>query len=179
VELDVRLTAAGELLLSHDPLPEPVPPTMATLQDALALEMTINVEIKNLPTEAGWDPEERVGTVVARALEGRRDVVVSAFTIATIDAVHAADAGLRTGWLTVSGFDQVAALELAAQRGHTDFHPHDTAVTAELVERTHAAGLRITAWTVNDPDRMRELADWGVDCIITDVPDLAVATLRT
>lgn len=181
VELDVRSGPGGALLVHHDPLPEPVPDHVPTLAQALAAcdGAVVNVEIKNLPTEPGWDPTEAVAAPVAAAVAslGER-VVVSAFTLATIDAVRIVDADVRTGWLTVSGFDQLAALDTAAERGHTDFHPHESAVTPELVERTHAAGLRLTTWTVDDPDRMRELADWGVDCIITNVPDLAVATLR-
>ena len=182
VELDVRSGPGGALLVHHDPLPEPVPDHVPTLAEAMEAcnGAVVNVEIKNLPTEPGWDPTEALAGPVAAAVRGARGtVVVSAFTLATIDAVRIADADLRTGWLTVSGFDQVAALETAAERGHTDFHPHDSAVTAELVERTHAAGLRLTTWTVDDPERMRQLAEWGVDCIITNVPDLAVATLRT
>ena len=35
----------------------------------------------------------------------------------------------------------------------------------------HAAGLRVAAWTVNDPARVAELASWGVDTIITDAVD--------
>lgn len=181
VELDVRLRGAGELLVHHDPLPDPVPdhvPTLAAALEACAGGV-VNVEIKNLPTEPTWDPSEAIATPVVDAVRAS-DVtaVVSAFTLATIDAVRAIEPGLRTGWLTVSGFDQLEALATAAERGHTDFHPHDSVVTEELVERTHAAGLRLTTWTVDDPDRMRQLADWGVDCIITNLPDLAVQTLR-
>jgi glycerophosphoryl diester phosphodiesterase len=181
VELDVRFGSGGELLVLHDPLPDALPGYVPTLVQALAAcaGAVVNVEIKNLPTEPTWDPTEAIAAPVVEAIRGGEvEAVVSAFTLATIDAVRALDPGLRTGWLTVAGFDQLAALETAAERGHTDFHPHETAVTAELVERTHAAGLCLTTWTVDDPDRMRELADWGVDCIITNVPDLAVATLR-
>ena len=41
----------------------------------------------------------------------------------------------------------------------------------------HAAGLRVNTWTVDDPDRIRELASWGVDAVITNVPDVARAAL--
>jgi glycerophosphoryl diester phosphodiesterase len=39
------------------------------------------------------------------------------------------------------------------------------------------AGLAVNVWTVNDPDRMRELIDLGVDAIITDVPDVLAGLL--
>jgi glycerophosphoryl diester phosphodiesterase len=35
-------------------------------------------------------------------------------------------------------------------------------------------GLQVNVWTVDDPDRMRELIEWGVDGIVTNVPDVAL-----
>jgi len=35
------------------------------------------------------------------------------------------------------------------------------------VEQLRAAGLAVVAWTVDDLERARELADWGVDGITT------------
>jgi glycerophosphoryl diester phosphodiesterase len=181
VELDVRLGPGAQLLLSHDPLPETVGGDVPTLGAALeaCAGMVVNVEIKNLPHEPGWDPGETAAAAVAAAvapLGGR--IVVSAFTLATVDAVRAAAPQVRTGWLTVTGFDQQEAVATTAERGHTDFHPHESAVTPEVVDAAHAAGLRLTTWTVDDPARMHELASWGVDGIITNEPALAVATLR-
>ncbi|MDQ6215761.1 glycerophosphodiester phosphodiesterase family protein, partial [Achromobacter insolitus] len=40
--------------------------------------------------------------------------------------------------------------------------------TRELIDAVHAAGYRIAAWTVNDPERARLLLDWGIDGIFTD-----------
>ena len=39
----------------------------------------------------------------------------------------------------------------------------------------HAAGLAVNTWTCDDPDRIRWLADLGVDAVITNVPDVALA----
>ncbi len=40
----------------------------------------------------------------------------------------------------------------------------------EAVEAVHEAGLQLYVWTVNDSQRARELATWGVDGITTDRP---------
>lgn len=181
VELDVRLAPGATLRVHHDPLPDPIPDAVPTLAEALetCAGMVVNVEIKNLPTEPGWDPTERVAPAVAEAIGPHRDrVIVSAFTLATIDAMRALDPTIRTGWLTVDGYDQLEAVQTAVEGGHAALHPYESAVTAELVEQAHAAGLTVCAWTVDDPARMRELAAWGVDTIITNDPDVAVATLR-
>lgn len=39
-----------------------------------------------------------------------------------------------------------------------------------LVDKAHAAGIRVHAWTINDPEDMQRMLDWGVDGIITDRP---------
>lgn len=43
------------------------------------------------------------------------------------------------------------------------------ALTKELVDRVHAAGLPVNCWTVNDPDEARKLIDMGVDYITSDI----------
>ena len=46
------------------------------------------------------------------------------------------------------------------------------AVARRLVAMAHDLHIRVVAWTIDDPARMRELLDLGVDGIITDRPDL-------
>lgn len=53
-------------------------------------------------------------------------------------------------------------------------HPSDAVVDAELVRRAHLRGLAINVWTVDDPERMAELAGMMVTGIISDRPDIAL-----
>ncbi|MFA5607351.1 MAG: glycerophosphodiester phosphodiesterase family protein [Leucobacter sp.] len=48
-------------------------------------------------------------------------------------------------------------------------------LTPSLLAAAHAHGVEVHVWTVNDPDRMRVLVNRGVDGIITDRVDLALA----
>jgi glycerophosphoryl diester phosphodiesterase len=41
-------------------------------------------------------------------------------------------------------------------------------VTPGFVRAVHRTDRTVQVWTVNDPERMRRLADWGVDAIVTD-----------
>jgi glycerophosphoryl diester phosphodiesterase len=36
----------------------------------------------------------------------------------------------------------------------------------------------VLAWTVNDPDGVRRVTEAGVDGIVSDDPEMALATLR-
>jgi glycerophosphoryl diester phosphodiesterase len=42
---------------------------------------------------------------------------------------------------------------------------------AALLERIHTAGLRALVYTLNDPDRARDLLRLGIDGIVTDAVD--------
>lgn len=50
-------------------------------------------------------------------------------------------------------------------------------VDQKLVDAAHERGLQVHAWTVNDPELIRSLISLGVDGIVTDRPDLALAEL--
>ena len=193
VELDVRRSADGVLVVHHDAalpdgralaevaaadLPEWLPRLEAALDECKGL--IVDAEIKNLPIEPGYDPDEAVGVAVARLMVARAmqaTSVVSSFSMATIDAARAAEPTVATGWLTLAAYDQHQALELTADRGHSALQPRHEAVTAELVNAAHDRGLEIHAWTVDDGDRIRWLDSMGVDAVITNLPDVAVAAL--
>lgn len=50
-------------------------------------------------------------------------------------------------------------------------------VTPRLIDAAHRHGVEVHVWTVNDPQTMRRLVGMGVDGIVTDVADVAIATL--
>jgi glycerophosphoryl diester phosphodiesterase len=51
-------------------------------------------------------------------------------------------------------------------------------VSPRTVDVFHRAGVEVHVWTVNAPADMSRLISWGVDGIITDRADLAVAVIR-
>jgi glycerophosphoryl diester phosphodiesterase len=50
-------------------------------------------------------------------------------------------------------------------------------VTRRFVEAAHARGVRVDAWTVNDPAEMHRLLDLGVDVVMTDFPERLAGVL--
>lgn len=49
---------------------------------------------------------------------------------------------------------------------------------AAKVKEAHALGLAVLAWTVNDPARIAQVMDMGVDGIVSDRPDLVRAEMQ-
>jgi glycerophosphoryl diester phosphodiesterase len=201
VELDVRMSADGVLVVHHDAtvddgravgdvvagdLPAHVP-TLAEALDACADGgLAVNVEIKALPGE----PDEALAPAIARAvvelLQAGVDsgtwaparLLVTCFDPTTLARVASGGGSrLATGLLTLvlEGWEEVVATAVAG--GHRAINPWDATTTAELVAGAHDAGLAVNVWTVDDPERMAELVAMGVDGLITNVPDVGRAVV--
>jgi len=200
IELDVHRTADGHLVVHHDAdhptlgvladldlaTIRAAAPGVPTLEEALDAcpGLVVNIEVKNLPVDADYDPDDRAAAAVVALVAGRGihdRVIVSSFNLDTIDRVRAADPAVPTGWLTMGGFDPPAAARIAADRGHRAVHPPVSEMIdgrgAAVCELAHDLGLRVNTWTVDDPDRIVEVARAGVDAVITDVPDVALRAL--
>ncbi len=193
VELDVRRSADGALVIHHDAhLPDgrrildvaraDLPASVPTLAEALdACEgLIVNIEIKNSPYDVDHDPERQsADDVVALLAErrGRDRVLISSFDLKTVDRVRAIDDGIATAFLSHVAPDGRAAIALAVSHGHGAVHPYEADVDERYVTEAHAAGLAVNTWTVDDPERLRLLAAVGVDGIVTNVPGIAKRVL--
>jgi glycerophosphoryl diester phosphodiesterase len=192
VELDVRLTADGALAVHHDPaIPDvgpladlrvsDLPPRVPLLADALSVceGMVVNVEIKNDPRDPGHDPTESVAALTASVIAeaGWTDrVIVSSFQVSTLYAVQAADPRLALGALWPFLADADSGLAEAVEAGWKAVHPFVTEVNTDLVGRAHARGLAVNVWTVNAPHDLAACVEMGVDAVITDQLEMALAT---
>lgn len=193
VELDVRRSADHAAVVHHDAQladgrlicelgVADLPPHVPLLGDALdaCTGMQVNVEIKNVTVDPDYDPGDFLVAAVAAIVNDRArvgDVIVSSFNWDTVDRMAGAEPGVARAYLTSPAWDQRQALARIAREGHHALHPHHLAVNAELVRAAHDQGTAVNVWTVDEPDRMRWLVDCGVDGIVTNVPDLALATL--
>jgi glycerophosphoryl diester phosphodiesterase len=57
-------------------------------------------------------------------------------------------------------------------------HQGITLITPRLVRAAHSRGVRVDAWTINDPGEMRRLLDFGVNVIMTDRPETLTDVLE-
>lgn len=192
IELDVHCTRDGVPVVHHDPelAPNGSPvggrsiagltraelarhalapgvgvPTLAEVLDVVGERAVVYVEVKARAAERA------VLTVLAE--RGARAPVHS-FDHRVARTVHVASAATPVGVLSTSYLlDPVHAMRAAGAR---DLWQHWAMIDGALVETVHAAGGRVIAWTVNDPDYAVALARLGVDGLCTDVPaELAAA----
>lgn len=190
IELDVRRSLDDVLVISHDAHLEDgriiveheyadLPDWLPTLAEALAAAGTVpvNIEIKNEPDDPDYDAEHQISDAVvglALAFREPEDLLFTSFNLATMQRIKAVNDALTVGLVTGLGVMDIPMLiERLVGAGMDTVAPNAPTVDGRFVDLAHEAGLVVNTWTVNDPDRMRELIDLGVDGLITDVVDIA------
>lgn len=203
IELDVQPTADGRLAVFHDDTTErwdgrPRPVTACSLVELQALDIggervpaleevlafaaesgiALNVELKSAGMAA------RVAALL-REFGVVEQVIVSSFLPAALRELRAADPAVSRGYLmgTDTRRPDVRARELwpffaLREVGAAAWHPyHDLPLLDQVLPVVRRAGYAVHVWTVDDPARMRALVAIGASGLITNRPDLALATL--
>jgi glycerophosphoryl diester phosphodiesterase len=150
-------------------------PTLAEALDGLPRAALVDVEVKC--RGAGPDGPARVAQLLAEALAGRPDrdrLLVSSFSRKLVAAAVPALGGIPVGLVSsalvplgraLRGAELCGCSLLAAQAS-AYFGPKAKLVASRALE----AGFELLAWTVDDPETARRLADLGVGVIVSDRP---------
>jgi glycerophosphoryl diester phosphodiesterase len=144
-------------------------PTLRTVIDfAKSAPIKLYIETKTVKS-ARRDFEQKVEEVLDE--EGFDSfVVVESFDVESLKRMKAINPNLKTALLVEHLTD--ATILLAKQVSASEIAPHHESVTPPVVRRAHQAGLKVTAWTVDDPAEIKRLREANVDGIITNRPDL-------
>ena len=199
VELDVMRCASGELVVCHDeelsrlakkrwvvgrtpwwklkqadvgtPLgfrPARIP-LLEDVLEALPRSFLVNVELKcDAADDRGLAVE--VGRLLERRSEGER-VLVSSFNPLCLVRLATAFPSVKRGLLIDPDrgwFRQAWVWQPLV--GRDTIHPHHAQCTPARVNYWHRRGLKVAAWTVDDAQVARGLAQMGVDLVITNRP---------
>jgi glycerophosphoryl diester phosphodiesterase len=142
-------------------------PTLQEVIDLVRGRMALNVEVK--AGQEGLYPgiiDRLIDHVVKNGLE--EGLVVSSFRQEYLLELRSKAPRVRAALLYSKPFAE--PWREAAEQGW-DLHPNASAVDGELIKEAHSRGITVRAWTVNEPEVMRQLIDLGVDAIITNFPD--------
>ena len=211
LELDLHLTADGEVVVLHDPSLDRTSTGTGAVRD-LKLADLAAVRLKTrdgavtaervptfaqvldlvAPTSAALLPEIKVDTnrqrysgieekvvalIRARGLLARTTIL--AFQVETIRRLRELEPTARTMLLVARGDVErdrarpAEAVRRARELGATDLGMNHRLIDTDVMSAARAAGIRVSAWTVNEESDIRRMVDLGVDILMSDRPDLA------
>ena len=194
LELDVHLSRDGIVVVHHDAMLDRTTRAKGPLKDRTAGELAefnvpplravlarypkvgIIIELK----ERGPELAEAVVDEVRRAGASER-VCLGSFSVSAMRAARSAGPAIATSgarfevrmalyrsWCGLSpGRVPYQAFQVPEISGAT------LVVSPRFVQLAHKAGIAVHVWTVDEPEDIRRLLDWGVDGIISDRPDVA------
>lgn len=187
VELDVRKTKDGQLVVIHD-----ADVKRTTNGKGLVSELTL-IEIKGFSTEKDEKIptfeealiylDEKVKVFVELKETGiekqvlalvdkkavKKNVVVVSFLEDALRKIKELDAEVETGLIYAKHKNPLkAALELKTQWLLAFYRFMHTA----NVQKAHENGLKVLVWTVNTPEEVAEMVKKGVDGVSSDKPDI-------
>jgi len=150
---------------------EPIPSLEEVFQEFADSPMLIDVEVGNYASPQDRLPDRVVELVRQYGLDRR--VLISSFNPIALRRTRNQAPGLALALLLMPrepGWQRFLSSALSPR--DTD-NLNDAMIRPEAVARSHHAGRRCMAWTVNEAARIHELVLMGVDGIITDAPDVA------
>ena len=119
-----------------------------------------------------------VEAALASVERARCDVAIISFGPDEVAAVARARPELPLGFLVgkahVLKHGAERVLAFAHELGAGFISPQHDAVDAAFIVAARVAGLPVSVWTVDEPGRMRALADLGIDALTTNVPRVAL-----
>ena len=186
IELDVHGTADGAVVIHHDATTNSRPgesgPLVLIADTPLSALRELPIPDGPIPTLdelLAQTPEDRTVFVEVKAT-GIEEAVVSVIRAsARRCAVHSFDHRVARRIREVAPEIPVGILQTSYpidpvrpmhDAGARDLWQHWELIDSDLIERVHADGGQVIAWTVNDGDVARRLVRWRVDGICTDVP---------
>lgn len=185
IELDLRLTRDGHLVVLHDADVDRTtggsgPVAGMTLDEIKHLDAGLGeripafeevLEATELPIHAELKVAEAAEPLAALIRKRRlaERVTPISFAPEALRRVKLSLPDLPVGLILSGGSPGLAE---ARSVDASLVSPQATYLDAAIVESYLRAGLRVTTWTVNEPEEMRRVLGLGVDGIVTDRPDL-------
>jgi len=192
IELDVHLSADGEIIVIHDDTIDRTTnskgfvnslsllelksfrienefqiPTLSEVFDLIDRKCFINIELKGNGTAK--PVVELIEGYVLKKNWNYTDFIVSAFDWNALQEVQQLNSKIRIGVLTATDLD--LAIGFAGFINAYAIHPYFHLLTAESAIQIQRKGFKIFPWTVNEPEDLKKIKSFNITGIITDFPD--------
>ncbi|MGM0932113.1 MAG: glycerophosphodiester phosphodiesterase [Bacteroidota bacterium] len=142
-------------------------PLLTEVLDLIEGKCSINVELKGLNTAVGTS--EIIQKYIAKGNWKYQDFIVSSFQKNELFQIKQFDEKVPLGVLSKASVSE--AIELGKLLNAQAIHPSLGIITRDSVKNSHQAGFKVNVWTVNEPDDITRMINFGVDGIISDFPD--------
>lgn len=135
--------------------------------------LTLNIEMKIDERILVELPEKLAALTKKYSMEDR--VIYSSFNHYFLQLIKKFEPAAKTGLLYDLAL--VDPWVYAKYTGAYAIHPNYRiiAVLPETVIKCRENGIKVNVWTVDDPKIIKLMLEYGVDCIMTNRPDIAVA----
>lgn len=192
IEIDVHKCASGELVVFHDFTLDRMTdgtgevskhllfdlkllkvrnrfeiPTLQEVLDFVDQKCIVNIELK------GKDTAKEACKVINEYVENRGwssdNFILSSFQHHELEAVFKINPNLKLAVLTKANVTDAVAF--AKTINAYAIHPNVALLTHANVKLAQEQGFKVITWTVNDDDTIARMKQYGVDGIISDIPD--------
>ncbi|MEU9211444.1 glycerophosphodiester phosphodiesterase family protein [Streptomyces sp. NPDC048415] len=104
----------------------------------------------------------------------RSRLIVQSFSADSVRTVHDLRPGIKTAFLGTPSLAQLPRYARFADQINSDHTPLTSGYVSSVhaLDGPHDTRMKVFAWTVNDADTARRVAGFGVDGIITNVPEV-------
>ncbi len=153
-----------------------------TLDEFLSLSKKANIKVLNIEIKSPLNKDYTIADKIIEAVKSFElfdELIISSFDPDLLVYIKDIDENCKTGYLYSPErsitYKQVLGHEVdfAKSIGADALHPHRILVKKSLVDEAHANGIMVNPWTVNSEKDIKKLVGYGVDGIITDVPNVA------
>lgn len=148
-------------------------PTLDEVFEAVGQKTYINVEIKSIDVKT--DGVEQVVADCIRRHSMEKRILVSSFNPLALRRFREILPDVPIAFLYETGYMR-RFQSLLGNLPHEARHPHHEMINAEYIAKQK--DYFINTWTVNDPQRAKELADLGIHGIVTDNPDTIIKAIQ-
>lgn len=133
-------------------------------------KLLLNIELKNYEVFYESLEQRVIDTIHAHKMEDQ--VFVSSFNHISMQKFKKLCPEIKTGLLYDKPY---LDMDKYIERSNADnMHPRYMLLQyqPELMQLYHGRGMNVNTWTVNDEENMRDMIARGVDCIISNHPDV-------
>ncbi|WP_235914999.1 glycerophosphodiester phosphodiesterase [Flagellimonas ochracea] len=140
------------------------------IQEVLKLinnQVALNIELK------GANTADRVNFILDYYVRERGwtwdNILISSFNWDELREMRKLNSGINIAVLTED--DPLQAIDVAKELNAVAINPDYKTLTEENVAQIQEVGFKIYTWTVNEPNQIEKMKNFGVDGIISDYPE--------